>query len=66
MEYKALSNDTAEIMWIQILLYELQVPSPPTAKIWVDNIGAKYLSSNPVFMLEPSILKLIITLSENE
>nr|ABF94964.1 retrotransposon protein, putative, Ty1-copia subclass [Oryza sativa Japonica Group] len=48
-EYKALANATAEIMWVQTLLTELQVQSPPMAKLWCDNLGAKYLSSNPVF-----------------
>lgn len=48
-EYKALANATAEIMWIQTLLLELGVKSPRVAKIWCDNIGAKYLSQNPVF-----------------
>jgi hypothetical protein len=48
-EYKALANATAEIMWIQTFLYELKIPSPATTKIWCDNMGAKYLSSNPVF-----------------
>jgi hypothetical protein len=48
-EYKALANATAEIMWIQTLLYELKISSPSTTKIWCDNMGAKYLSSNPVF-----------------
>jgi hypothetical protein len=36
-------------MWIQILLYELKVNCPRAAKLWCDNIGAKYLSANPVF-----------------
>lgn len=48
-EYKALANATAEIIWIQTLLEELSVPSPPMARLWYDNLGAKYLSSNPVF-----------------
>jgi hypothetical protein len=48
-EYKALANATIEIMWIHTLLYELKISSPSTAKIWCDNMGAKYLSSNPVF-----------------
>ena len=48
-EYKALANATAEIMWVQSLLQELCVSSPPTAVLWCDNLGAKYLSSNPVF-----------------
>jgi histone deacetylase 1/2 len=48
-EYKAVANVTAEIMWIQTLLKEIGVHSPPAARLWCDNMGAKYLSSNPVF-----------------
>jgi hypothetical protein len=48
-EYKALANATAETMWIQQLLTELQVPHSPVARLWCDNIGATYLSANPVF-----------------
>jgi hypothetical protein len=36
-------------MWIQTLLKELHILSPKAAKLWCDNIGAKYLSANPVF-----------------
>jgi hypothetical protein len=38
-----------EIMWVQTLQRELQVPSPSCAKVWVDNLGAKFLTFNPVF-----------------
>jgi hypothetical protein len=48
-ECKALANATTEIMWVQTLLRELQVPSPPCAKIWVDNLGEKFLVFNLVF-----------------
>ena len=48
-EYKALANATAELMWVQTLLQELGIQAPRAAKIWCDNIGAKYLSANPVF-----------------
>lgn len=30
-------------------LRELGIDSPKSAKIWCDNLGAKYLSANPVF-----------------
>jgi hypothetical protein len=49
VEYKALANATSEIIWIQTLLQESQVLSPPHAKVWVDNMGAKYLVFNPIF-----------------
>ena len=48
-EYKAIANATAEVIWIQTLLQEIGIRSPPAAKLWCDNIGAKYLSANPVF-----------------
>jgi histone deacetylase 1/2 len=48
-EYKALANATTEVLWIQTLLMKLGVRAPRAAKLWCDNIGAKYLSANPVF-----------------
>jgi hypothetical protein len=48
-EYKAIANATAEVMWIQTLLCELNIQAPKQAKLWCDNMGAKYLSANPVF-----------------
>jgi len=48
-EYKSLANATAEVMWVQKLLEELQVPCPKAAQLWCDNIGATYLSANLVF-----------------
>jgi hypothetical protein len=48
-EYKIIANAMAEIMWIQTLLQELGISTPQAAKLWCDNIGAKYLSANPIF-----------------
>jgi hypothetical protein len=48
-EYKALANVTTEVMWMQTLLHELRIPSPRAARLWCDNLCAKYLSANPVF-----------------
>jgi histone deacetylase 1/2 len=48
-EYKALANATAEVMWVQKLLTELRIPYQKVARLWCDNLGATYLSANPVF-----------------
>jgi histone deacetylase 1/2 len=47
-EYKALADGIAEVMWLQYLLIELQVPSVSAPTIWCDNLGAN-LSANPIF-----------------
>lgn len=44
-----MANATAEIMWVQTLLRELGVKAPKAAYLWCDNLGATYLSANPVF-----------------
>jgi histone deacetylase 1/2 len=48
-EYKALADGTAEVIWLQYLLTDLQIPSASAPIIWCDNLAATYLSVNPVF-----------------
>jgi histone deacetylase 1/2 len=48
-EYKALVDGTTEVIWLQYLLTDLQIPSASAPIIWYDNLGATYLSANPVF-----------------
>jgi hypothetical protein len=48
-EYKAMADATAEIMWIQAIHQELHIPCPSSARLWCDDLGAKYLASNPIF-----------------
>ena len=48
-EYKSMANATAEIMWMQSLLSELGCSLPHPATLWCDNVGAIYLTANPVF-----------------
>jgi hypothetical protein len=48
-EYKAVANATAEVIWIQVLLRELGISQHRPPSLWCDNIGATYLSANPIF-----------------
>jgi histone deacetylase 1/2 len=48
-EYKALANATAELIWVEALLGELGVKLKEKPCLWCDNLGATYLSVNPVF-----------------
>lgn len=48
-EYKALANGIAEVTWIQSLLKELGVHQARAPVLWCDNLGATYLTTNPVF-----------------
>jgi hypothetical protein len=48
-EHKTIADTTAEIMWVQTLLKELNIFSPKAARLWCDNLGAKYLLANLVF-----------------
>lgn len=40
---------TAEVMWVRKLLDQIGVPQSGPARLWCDNLGATYLSANPVF-----------------
>jgi histone deacetylase 1/2 len=48
-EYKALANATTEMIWVEKLLDELGVRLKSKPCLWCDNLGANYLSANPVF-----------------
>jgi histone deacetylase 1/2 len=48
-EYKSLANATAELIWVEALLRELGVSLTTRPCLWCDNLGATYLSANPVF-----------------
>jgi hypothetical protein len=44
-----MANAIAELIWVQVLLRELHISSSGSTRLRCDNMGAKYLSSNPVF-----------------
>lgn len=48
-EYKAIANGTAELIWIQSLLKELGVYLAKSPTLWCGNLGATYLTANPMF-----------------
>ena len=48
-EYCGISYATAEVTWIQSLLKELQVSLAKPPILWCDNLGATYLTANPIF-----------------
>ncbi|GKE18236.1 gag/pol polyprotein [Tanacetum coccineum] len=48
-EYKALADTVAELTWLQTLLKKLGIRSSSTPILWCDNLGATYLSANPIF-----------------
>jgi histone deacetylase 1/2 len=48
-EYKALTNGVAKAIWISSLLKELGVTQRHAHVLWCDNLGATYLTTNPVF-----------------
>jgi hypothetical protein len=48
-EYKTMIDAMTELMWIQSVLQELRIPYSRSVRLWCDNMGAKYLASNPMF-----------------
>jgi hypothetical protein len=47
--FPTVANATTELIWIQYLLREFGISQDQPPVLWCDNIGATYLSSNPVF-----------------
>jgi hypothetical protein len=48
-KYKALANAAVEIQWLKTLFSDLHVSIIHPPILWCDNIGATYLTSNPLF-----------------
>jgi hypothetical protein len=48
-EYRAVAHASTEIIWLCSLLSELGLVSSTPPLLWCDNIGATYLTANPLF-----------------
>jgi histone deacetylase 1/2 len=48
-EYKAIANGTAEVTWLQSVLREVGVFQMQAPTLWCDNLGATFLTANPMF-----------------
>jgi hypothetical protein len=48
-EYRSMALVVAEMYWLRMLFKELTIPLVNQPCLWVDNLGALSLSSNPVF-----------------
>ncbi|KAA8521614.1 hypothetical protein F0562_012287 [Nyssa sinensis] len=48
-EFKAIANATTEVIWVQHLCRDLGINLTTPSTILCDNLGAIYLSSNPLF-----------------
>jgi hypothetical protein len=48
-EYKAIANAFAKVIGIKSLLKELEVSLSRSPILYCDNIGAKYLTANPLY-----------------
>jgi hypothetical protein len=65
-EYKALANAAAELIWVEALLGELGVKLKERSCLWCDNLGATYLSANPIFHAQTKHIEIDFILLEKE
>ena len=47
-EYRSVASATAEVMWIQSLMHELQINTNNKPTVWCDNLSTVSLTANPV------------------
>jgi hypothetical protein len=57
-EYEALANGAAEAIWIESVLRELGVTQQRVPILWCDNLGATYLTANPIFHARTKHIKI--------
>lgn len=49
IEFKSVANATAEVIWVQNLCKDLAIDLTMAPTLYCNNLGATYLSSNPIF-----------------
>jgi hypothetical protein len=57
-EYKSVADTTSEVIWTQSILKELGVKLTQPPCPWCDNLGAIYLSANPVFHIRAKHIEI--------
>lgn len=57
-EYRAIANATAKVLWLKSLLKEMGIPVTLRTKLWCDNVGATYLTANPVFHAQTKYVEI--------
>ena len=53
-----MANGAAEAIWIDTVLTELGVTRQRTPILWCDNLGATYLTANPVFHVRTKYIEI--------
>lgn len=48
-KYRAIGDTAVEVVWLRFLLFEVGLQHLGPTVLWCDNIGATYLTTNPVF-----------------
>ena len=66
VEYKSLAKTTAELMWLTALLRESGMHPSASLMLWCENLGATYLTANPVFHAQTNSSKLTTIFCKNK
>lgn len=48
-EYRSVADAIYELIWVQLVLQELGIPTTPPLQLWCDNRATTYLIVNPIF-----------------
>lgn len=59
-EYRSLAQVVSEVTWLSSLLHELRIKLPAPPIVWVDNLSAISLASNPVLHARTKHIELDI------